>query len=194
MLRPNRPYNAAFNSCISSLSPLIFSSSAATSPSIFSTELDSSSCTSVTGNEKNESPILYLYQFSVSLRSFGFIHLSAYGTLSSSSASSSSVEISSRSSFCFCRAALANHSASLLRRKPTCLVLNSSSSTLYREWMRLKRLIFSWSSFLTSFSSPICSSSSRDSYLMSVSRSPKVNRERPTIRLENILPHCLRNV
>jgi hypothetical protein len=83
ILLPKRPYKAALSPVISSRYSPSFSSSAAISALIFSTDWLSRSWTSGTGNEKNESPTLY-------------------GTLSSSSASSSSVEISSRSSFSFC--------------------------------------------------------------------------------------------
>jgi hypothetical protein len=65
ILRPNRPYNADFRSCISSLSSLIFSSRFATSVSIFSTEDVRSSWTSGTERLKKVSPILYLPYVSI---------------------------------------------------------------------------------------------------------------------------------
>jgi len=100
ILRPNLPYRAAFSSRISSRSPLNFSSSDSTLPLILSTEDDSRSWTSETGNEKNESPIRYLCRSCQMHRLHGKFGVT-YGTLSSSSASSSSAEISSRSSFSF---------------------------------------------------------------------------------------------
>jgi hypothetical protein len=102
ILRPNRAYSSTFNSCISSLIVPSFSSSAVTSPSIFSVDVESISWTSGSGRDMNESPILYLAQDISGV--VGRNHpIPSYGIMSSSSASSSSFETSSRSSFSFCK-------------------------------------------------------------------------------------------
>lgn len=60
MLLPNLAYSATFSCCNSSLNPSFFSSSFETSSSSCPVEVERSSCTSDSGREINESPILYL--------------------------------------------------------------------------------------------------------------------------------------
>jgi hypothetical protein len=60
ILRPNLAYNWTFNSVISSRTVLSFSPTADSSSSILLDEVESISWTSGSGNEMNESPILYL--------------------------------------------------------------------------------------------------------------------------------------
>lgn len=120
MLRPNRAYNSTFRSFCSSLIVPSFSSNAATSSSIFAVDVDSISCTSGSGNETNESPILYLAVVSRPLRRGSWVTraTATYGIFSSSSASSSSFDTSSRSSFSFCSNNSVRHLLRSLRILP----------------------------------------------------------------------------
>lgn len=99
-----------------------------------------------------------------------------HGTSSSSSANSSSMEISSRSSLSFwsrlfsialfvgCLAGYNVSGYQWLSGTITCLAFSCSSRVASRWCKRLNRLIFSWSSRRTSFSSlPPRPSSSRES-------------------------------
>lgn len=58
ILLPNLAYNSTLSCVISSLIVLSFSSTNITSSSMFSVDFVRSSCTSGSGNEMNESPIL----------------------------------------------------------------------------------------------------------------------------------------
>ena len=100
ILRPNRAYNATLSCSISSCSWLSWFWRLSTSSSICDVDSVKSSCTSDTGRERNESPILYLAGFNLDRTHWGSLVL-AYGTFSSSSASSSSFDTSSRSSLSF---------------------------------------------------------------------------------------------
>lgn len=86
------------------------------------------------------------------------------GILSSSSASSSSIVMSSSSSFSFCTSRQLLHSFFQIfnsrGRVRTVLALSSSSYLSSRWCSRLNLLILSWSSRLTSTSSPTACSSS----------------------------------
>lgn len=86
------------------------------------------------------------------------------GILSSSSASSSSIVMSSSSSFSFCASRQLLHPFSHVVnsrcRVRTVLALRSSSYLSSRWCSRLNLLILSWSSRLTSTSSPTACSSS----------------------------------